>query len=475
MRVPRARLRTTSGLMPGDSRTTSPHTAEPAVTTGPSQPPQSPAAAAQGSPAAGSRLAWLDVLRGVAALAVVFNHFGYFLPPVVKNSVYQWINPGDYGVFVFFLVSGYIVPASLERKGSIRTFWLSRVFRLFPLFVVAIGAVFLLHPFGYTTFVSDQQHPVATVLAHSFMLNNFLGVTPMINVMWTLSYEMVFYLLITALFTVGVHKRSGRIALVFAIGALALGGILPSNWLATQGYGLPKAALAADALVIGGIALAVIGRRISRTAGALVAAATGLVLLMFNEQTSAFEGLTIMALMFTGTLLYRAERGTVSRRKAGVAVLAVFLLTLVAGVWHIEQTSPGMDMLPIQREWIFSLLFAALTFAVGLAVRNRPVPAVLAWLGLVSYSVYLLHPLLLSVYIHTPWMSASHPFAIQVLLALAFLAATLALCALTYYLVEAPMQRLGRRLSQWLDTRFGPDRLTAAPAGEKERERVLAG
>jgi peptidoglycan/LPS O-acetylase OafA/YrhL len=38
----------------------------------------------------------------------------------------------QYGVFVFFLVSGYIVPASLERKGSVHGFWVSRVFRLYP-------------------------------------------------------------------------------------------------------------------------------------------------------------------------------------------------------------------------------------------------------------------------------------------------------------------------------------------------------
>ena len=57
---------------------------------------------------------------------MVFNHFGYFVPPQLNNPVNQWINPGDYGVFVFFIISGYIVPASLERKGSARTFWVSR-------------------------------------------------------------------------------------------------------------------------------------------------------------------------------------------------------------------------------------------------------------------------------------------------------------------------------------------------------------
>ncbi|HEV2257083.1 MAG TPA: hypothetical protein VGS06_28445, partial [Streptosporangiaceae bacterium] len=77
---------------------TSPYTAEPAPATEPPRPPRPAAAAAQASRAAaaaqasraaaagtGSRLAWLDVLRGLAALAVVFNHFGYFLPSGVKN------------------------------------------------------------------------------------------------------------------------------------------------------------------------------------------------------------------------------------------------------------------------------------------------------------------------------------------------------------------------------------------------------
>jgi peptidoglycan/LPS O-acetylase OafA/YrhL len=50
----------------------------------------------------------------------------------VRHSVYHWFDPAQYGVFVFFLVSGYIVPASLERKGSVHSFWVSRVFRLYP-------------------------------------------------------------------------------------------------------------------------------------------------------------------------------------------------------------------------------------------------------------------------------------------------------------------------------------------------------
>jgi hypothetical protein len=51
---------------------------------------------------------------------VVFDHLTYSVLQPVRDSVYHWFDPGQYGVFVFFLVSGYIVPASLERRGSVR-------------------------------------------------------------------------------------------------------------------------------------------------------------------------------------------------------------------------------------------------------------------------------------------------------------------------------------------------------------------
>ena len=88
-----------------------------------------------------SRLAWLDALRGIAALCVVYAHFGTRVLPQVHRAVYHVFDPGLYGVLVFFLVSGYIVPASLERRGSVRNFWLSRLFRLVPLDRTQPGAL----------------------------------------------------------------------------------------------------------------------------------------------------------------------------------------------------------------------------------------------------------------------------------------------------------------------------------------------
>jgi hypothetical protein len=92
-----------------------------------------------------------------------------------------------------------------------------------------------------------------------------------------------------------------------------------------------------------------------------------------------------------------------------------------------------------------------------MAARHRKVPGILAWLGLVSYSVYLLHPLLIEVYARVSGTMKPHPFPVQVALAAGFVLVLLGCSALTYRLIEAPMQRHGRWLARRLDARFGED------------------
>ena len=126
-------------------------------------------------PAAGRRLAWLDALRGIAALCVVFDHLTYSVLQPVRDSVYHWFDPGQYGVFVFFLVSGYIVPASLERKGSVRGFWVSRVFRLYPLYLFALSAMIVLWASGIGSLSGMDSDAVTASFADVFMLQSVLS------------------------------------------------------------------------------------------------------------------------------------------------------------------------------------------------------------------------------------------------------------------------------------------------------------
>lgn len=438
---------------------------------GPSQPPRPPAT---GAPAQGTRLAWLDVLRGLAALAVVFDHASYYVVQPVRAAVYQGFDPGNYGVFVFFIISGYIVPASLERKGSVRTFWVSRLFRLYPLYLLAVGVAVALYLMHFGSLRGEASDPATSILSQLLMMSNVLAGQNLPNVVWSLSYEMVFYLLLTALFIARVHKRSNWYALAFAAAAVAIGGVLPQAFF-TNNVATPRLiALVADLAVLAGLALAVVLRGMSRLLGAAMAAVVAIALLAFNGGWIwPWEALSILALMFTGTMFYRAEQGDYPWRRAIAVGVAVFGCAIAAGLWHSHAWGIGAYAeLLWERRWFSAFVLAGLTFGAGLALRHLRWPRQLTWLGLISYSIYLLHPLVIEVYHHFSWTRQQHAFPLQVLLAVVLLTVIIGLSSVTYLFVERPMQDFGRRVGRWLDGRLGPDRV---PDSLGPAEPALAG
>jgi peptidoglycan/LPS O-acetylase OafA/YrhL len=421
------------------------------------------------SPTRESRLAWLDALRGFAALCVVFDHGSTSLLRPARDFVYHWVDFGQYGVFLFFLVSGYIVPASLERKGSVRGFWTSRLFRLYPMYVFVLVLSAVAYATRYGSIEGAEHDPVTSVTSWPLMLQNMLAGPNVPTVTWTLSYEMAFYLLIVALFSWRVHQRSGGYAIAFAAAAVALGGVLPmyalSRWARSpHGPGGIYLNVTVDVLVLAGIALSLSHRTAVARVGATAAAVIALVLLTVNQGWPyPWSGLEILAMMFTGTFIYRTQLRLRTRRQEGqegkasrngmvgavAVVLVVLALITLAVRWHGEQR----HLAPIVvRQLTDSPLLAAATFGVGLAVAlsRWRVPRWCAWLGVISYSIYLLHPLVFNAWrlvpglhrLHYPLSGQGVLFAIQVGL-------IVALSAVTYYLIERPMQRLGRRIASY--------------------------
>jgi peptidoglycan/LPS O-acetylase OafA/YrhL len=363
-----------------------------------------------------SRLAWLDALRGPAALAVALHHSGWTFIPGVWAEVDRRIDVGTWGVFVFFLVSGYIIPASLERRGDLRAFWIGRAFRLLPLLLAASGLALLLAyagAFALHPGLSARPLPLV-VLGNVTMLQELLGVPAVIDVMWTLSYEMAFYLLAVGLFATGRAHRSAVTAIVLALSAVLLGLLLPGPVIGG------RADLVTALLGVAVVAVVVVSARAgggTRTAAAVAGGLLGSVLVILGSRIGAWQGLTILAMMFAGTAVYRAERGAIRWRTAVATVLTV----LACGVF--AKDDPG---------WAPALLLAAGFFAAGFALRRRSFPRWLAHLGVISFSLYLLHPLLLRVSPNLPL----------------FFLALVPLCYLTHRLIEAPAQRLGRRLAR---------------------------
>ncbi|WP_425428695.1 acyltransferase family protein [Streptomyces yerevanensis] len=97
-----------------------------------------------------------------------------------------------------------------------------------------------------------------------------------------------------------------------------------------------------------------------------------------------------------------------------------------------------------RRGWIVAFLLAMATFGVGLVFRRRRIPRWLLGLGTISYSVYLVHPVLLAVTDGTIGRWERDNLALEI----AFYAVLLPVSVLTYRAIEVPGQTWGRRLAR---------------------------
>ncbi|MFF5518480.1 acyltransferase family protein [Streptomyces coeruleorubidus] len=385
---------------------------------------------------------WLDALRGIAALVVVFDHSSYAFMAELRRELMPEFNTSRYGIMVFFLVSGYIIPASLERRGCVRTFWIGRLFRIYPLWAAVVIAALIASVLGFAEIRADfTGHSVATVaVAHVTLLQELLATPNLLLVLWTLSYEMAFYLLVVALFTVRLHQRSAAVAVILAVIAVLsvmAGVVLPVSALSDAVGTGPMVALASIAMVVA-ICCASLGSPALRVFGGVSGGALALVLVAFNGTVPIWEGLVILAVMFLGTVVYRVEQGESRWRWAACTAIVVVVCAVGSAYWY------GDGGHSTRRGWIAAFLLAMLTFGAGLALRRLRIPRVLTGLGTISYSVYLVHPVLLAVTDGTigRWRKDN------VVLEVAFYVVLLPLCALTYRYIEAPSQAWGRKLAR---------------------------
>ncbi|GII91004.1 acyltransferase family protein [Sinosporangium siamense] len=388
------------------------------------------------------RLGWLDALRGVAALAVAFHHGTYVYTPNTRAAVLEWFNPGLWGVMVFFLVSGYIIPASLERHGNVRRFWVSRLFRIYPLWVAGAVVLVLLALFGVSPIRGELYRfdPVTATVAHVTMFQDLLTVPNALNVLWTLSYEMAFYLLVVGLFALRLHRRSTAVVSLLLVVAAGLGVLAPVTLL-TDAFGAPAVVAAAAVGMAVAIGAAFAGPPSLRMAGMVTGGVLAMALVALNGRNAPWLGVSIVAIMFTGTVIYRAERGEASRWTAWLVCGVVLAATVAQGWWHPGHVEGGAVA------WTTTLVLAAVAFAVGLATAKRRTPTWLTMLGTMSFSVYLLHPLLLKVSDATlgRWKEYDNYLPLVV-----FLLILLPISWAAYTWVEKPMQikgaALGRRM-----------------------------
>ena len=107
---------------------------------------------------------------------MAFDHSAYSFMAETRRTLEPQFNTSRYGIMVFFLVSGYIIPASLERQACVRTFWIGRVFRIYPLWAVVIAGTLAANLLSVANIRDFGPQRAATVImAHVTLLQEVLG------------------------------------------------------------------------------------------------------------------------------------------------------------------------------------------------------------------------------------------------------------------------------------------------------------
>jgi peptidoglycan/LPS O-acetylase OafA/YrhL len=157
----------------------------------------------------GTEIPVLESLRAFAATSVCLYHFVCTTTDYVHNeSVLNLFSLGEYGVHLFFVISGFIIPWSMYRAGyqlkNFFSFLWKRLLRLEPPYLVSvvIASILLalrLHFYGST---GKGDLSVERILLHIGYLVPFFDNHRMwINqVYWTLAIEFQYYITMALIF-----------------------------------------------------------------------------------------------------------------------------------------------------------------------------------------------------------------------------------------------------------------------------------
>lgn len=153
-----------------------------------------------------SRITYIDALRFVAAAMVMLQHYFEHRTGFMTQAV-RTLQPGVAGVALFFFVSGFIIPFSVTRGFNPIDFAIRRVTRIYPLYLVCLV------PFAFyqVTGIGLAARPDIDLdrwLAAVLLVSEYVGEKPVIGAAWTLPLEFLWY----ALFAVFVSTCRTNVA-----------------------------------------------------------------------------------------------------------------------------------------------------------------------------------------------------------------------------------------------------------------------
>jgi peptidoglycan/LPS O-acetylase OafA/YrhL len=363
-------------------------------------------------------LVGVDHLRGIAALAVLLYHStqlitgdlkGHYFDPHTDRGITAWnpvkavVSEGQLGVSLFMVLSGFIfVSGLLGRRWSVPQFFYNRFVRIYPLYVFLIVLAVGLYPQTSTGALLQALVPIAGFSP----TDTYAGTVNSTGVIWTVVVEVQFYLLFPFLMRWVEQRRFwllGRIVLLMIILRLL-------------------------AMVAGDVDMGRIGYTIW---GHLDEFICGMVAAWLFRNRSDVVHRWRWALLVGGLVGWAALALGMNRWRVHVGEDAY------SDIFVILPTITGIVMAVVVLGWVTTVTSER-------SVWSR----LLARLGLISYSLYLTHFMVLRILVaqvdlprlgFSPWLDS------LVWSVVVFLPLTIALSALTYSVVEKPFLELRKR------------------------------
>lgn len=356
---------------------------------------------------------FIDALRGIAILLVVLTHISSIVNPSL-SVVRLFVTRGIYGVQLFYVVSALTLFLSMDQRSQIEkrptlNFFIRRIFRIVPLFYLAVIAYTINMGTGPNYWAPsgiDWWQYLLTLL----FLNGWHpeAINAIVPLGWSIAIEMTFYPLIPFLYE--KIKDIGGV-LVFIVASLILQVILVAVY---------KPIL------------------MQYVTGYIVQA---YFYLWFFAQLPIF-GLGILAYQ-----ILRNQRPA-SNKSLGGALLLAFVFMFIAFL----KINTYMSLMPIH--FFYGIAFVILTAGLYFHSSRLFVNPLTRWIGKISYSLYLVHFILLP-YVKN-WIDLGPYFGKTVQFALYFiivLVVSSGISFMTYRFIEIPGMNLGKKLIRKLESR----------------------
>ena len=368
---------------------------------------------------AGRAYPGLDGVRALAATSVFLYHIG-LRTHAFRSRGLSWIVLLDLGVDVFFVLSGFLIyrPYATAHLGKpqpvdLRGYARRRLLRIFPAYLVALVILRATGEIGMTGWLGYVKH---LILTHTYFADQG---GPGIGISWTLVVELSFYAFVPAwAFVIGriAPRRHALAAEVVGASALIVLGFACRRWKLFGQLPIWATVLPPGFAALGiGMLFAVVSVAPDVSRLALMPRALGRIPagLWWSAALIMFVGLAQLPMGFLSCGFCRTPND---------AVIVHWVQPLIAACIAIPAIF-GDSTRGLIRRWL----------------QWKPV----AYVGIVSYGVYLWHVYVIRLIPSSILRGTSLAAAVAALVG-AF-AAAVGIASVSYFVIERPAMRLGRR------------------------------